>query len=56
MASRLEATGELGGIQIAEPTYERLKYKFHFENEHRVKTGEQTNPSAHWLVGRKEQA
>ncbi len=56
VASRLEATGELGGIQIAEPTYERLKYKFHFENEHRVKTGEQTNPSAHWLVGRKEQA
>jgi class 3 adenylate cyclase len=40
VASRLESLGAAGGIQIAEATYERLKGRFHFDENGRLLASE----------------
>jgi adenylate cyclase len=48
-ACRLEATGEPGKIHISEPTFDRLKDKFHFEQSHNVNAKGHGAQPAFWL-------
>jgi adenylate cyclase len=48
-ACRLEATGEPGKIHISEPTFDRLKEKFHFEQSHNVNAKGHGAQPAFWL-------
>ena len=48
-ACRLESTGEVGKIRIAESTYERLKDKYQFEKKHSAGVNGQGVLSAYWL-------
>ena len=49
IASRLEAMGAAGGIQVSESTYERLKESFHFEKKHTVNIRGRGEVAAYWL-------
>ena len=48
-AGRLEATGEPGKIHISEPTFDRVKDKFHFEQNHNVDAKGHGAQPAYWL-------
>ena len=49
LACRLEAAGEVGKIQIAESTHERLKNKYRFAPEHQLEVKGRENMAAYWL-------
>jgi len=54
VASRLESLGAAGGIQVAEPTYERLKDRFLFDKKHSVDVKGCGEMAAYWLRSRVE--
>jgi adenylate cyclase len=48
-ACRLVTTGEAGKIQVAEPTYHRLKHKYHFEKTNPVRCERSGDLPTYWL-------
>ncbi|MDY7014665.1 MAG: adenylate/guanylate cyclase domain-containing protein, partial [Cyanobacteriota bacterium] len=53
VASRMEASGEPGKIQVTAETYERLKDKYVFEKRGTVSIKGKGEMLAYWLLGRK---
>jgi class 3 adenylate cyclase len=52
LASRLEASGETGRIQVSEQVYQRLKSRFRFEDRGCVELKGFGTQQTYWLVGR----
>jgi len=49
LACRMESTGEAGKIQIAQSTYDQLKGKYQFNEQHSADTNGQADQPAYWL-------
>jgi adenylate cyclase len=52
IASRMESLGQLGAIQVSEPTYERLKDKYTFERRGRIEVKGKGKMTTYFLTGR----
>jgi len=52
IASRMESLGQLGAIQVSEPTYERLKDKYTFECRGKIEVKGKGKMSTYFLTGR----
>jgi adenylate cyclase len=51
-ASRMESLGQLGAIQVSEPTYERLKDKYTFEHRGKIEVKGKGKMTTYFLTGR----
>ena len=51
-ASRMESLGQLGAIQVSEPTYERLKDKYTFERRGKIEVKGKGKMTTYFLTGR----
>jgi class 3 adenylate cyclase/HAMP domain-containing protein len=56
VASRMEAHGQAGSIQVTEATYERLKENYVFEKRGSITIKGRGEMTTYWLIGRKEGA
>ena len=52
IASRMESLGQLGAIQVSEPTYERLKDKYTFERRGKIEVKGKGKMTTYFLTGR----
>jgi class 3 adenylate cyclase len=52
IASRMESLGQLGAIQVSEPTYERLKDKYTFESRGKIEVKGKGKMTTYFLTGR----
>jgi len=56
VASRMESSGEPGGIQVTEATYQRLKNKYLFEKRGTIQVKGKGEMVTYWLQSRKKSA
>lgn len=54
VASRMEALGEPGKIQVSQETYEQLKDKFYLEKRGAIAVKGKGEMTTYWLLGKKE--
>ena len=52
IASRMESLGQLGAIQVSEPTYEQLKDKYTFERRGKIEVKGKGKMTTYFLTGR----
>jgi len=52
VASRLESLGEADGIQVAEPTYQRLQHRYRFDGKHTLEIKGRAPVETYWLRDR----